>query len=85
MSKDQNVNEQGMKLLEMQHILGKHMRKIDSGNMNEEERTTELQDAQTIVSIAKQMINNADVSLRIELALQDGRVDAESSIARFVR
>lgn len=49
----------GMTLLELQEILGKTIIEIEEGNGN-------MENAKAIASLAKQMINNADIILRTD-------------------
>ncbi|MBR2226799.1 MAG: hypothetical protein IJ893_02900 [Bacteroidales bacterium] len=48
-----------------------------------EQRVKETEISQTISSLAKQMVNNADVVLRAEKLIQEGRL-RESSIAQMI-
>lgn len=48
-----------MTLLELQEILGKTILEIEEGNGN-------MENAKAIASLAKQMINNADIILRTD-------------------
>lgn len=48
-----------MTLLELQEILGKTIIEIEAGNGN-------MENAKAIASLAKQMINNADIILRTD-------------------
>lgn len=48
-----------MTMIELQKILGEEIEKVKSGTAN-------IDDSKTIASLAKQMINNADVILRTD-------------------
>ena len=53
-----------MTLTELQVILGERINKINDESISPEERKKEAELSQVISSLAKQMINNADVVLR---------------------
>ena len=53
-----------MTLMELQKILGERIRIVSNTEMSMDERKKEAELSQTISSLAKQMINNADVVLR---------------------
>lgn len=54
-------------MVELQEILGKHVKAIDgSDKMKAVERQIELENSMTIASLAKQMIANAKVQLQAE-------------------
>ena len=56
-----------MNMVELQEILGKHVKAIDeSGRMKAVERQIELENSMTICSLANQMIKNASVQLKAE-------------------
>ena len=55
-----------MTLMELQKILGERIRIVSNTEMSMDERKKEAELSQTISSLAKQMINNADVVLRTE-------------------
>ena len=55
-----------MTLVELQMILGERIRIATDENMSVEDRKKEAEISQTISSLAKQMINNADVVLRTD-------------------
>lgn len=50
-----------MTLMELQKILGERIRIVSNTEMSMDERKKEAELSQTISSLAKQMINNADV------------------------
>ena len=51
-------------MLELQDILGERIRIAINPNLSVEERKEETGISQAIASLAKQMINNADIVLR---------------------
>ena len=61
-----------MKLLELQTILGDRIRIAVDENLPIETRKKEVEISQTICSLAKQMINNADIVLRANKLVADG-------------
>jgi len=71
-----------MTLMELQKILGERIR-IASDNTLSDERRKETELSQTISSLAKQMINNADVVLRTDKLVAEGKLK-ESYIERLV-
>ena len=72
-----------MTLLELQDKLGEQINLlIDQSTPYEARRKLEVV-AQTVSSLAKQMINNADVILRTEKLVSEGKL-RNSSIVRMV-
>lgn len=63
-----------MTLLELQAVLGERIRIAMNKEMPLEERVRETEISQTISSLAKQMVNNADVVLRAEKMIAEGRL-----------
>ena len=53
-----------MTLLELQKVLGERIRIAVDENLSMDDRKKETELSQTISSLAKQMINNADIVLR---------------------
>lgn len=72
-----------MTLVELQQVLGERIRIAMDNTMPLEQRVKETEISQTISSLAKQMVNNADVVLRAEKLIQEGRL-RESSIAQMI-
>lgn len=72
-----------MTLVELQDILGERIRIAVNNNMNIEERRKETELSQTISSLAKQMINNADIVLRTSKLVADGMLK-NSTIEKMV-
>lgn len=72
-----------MTLVELQKILGERIRIATDHTLTIEERIQETGISQTISSLAKQMINNADVVLRTEKLIAEGKLK-ESQIEKMV-
>lgn len=80
-SNNQEVNI--MTLMELQKILGERIRIASDNTLSVDERRKETELSQTISSLAKQMINNADVVLRTDKLVAEGKLK-ESHIERLV-
>lgn len=63
-----------MTLIELQDILGRRIEIATNNDLTLEERQKETEISQTISSIAKQMINNADIVLRAEKLVYEGKL-----------
>ena len=64
-----------MTQIELQNLLGKELEKVyESENLPRETQIKVLDTAAAISSLAKQMINNADVVLRAEKLENDGKI-----------
>ena len=72
-----------MTLVELQRVLGERIRIATDRTLTIEERIQETGISQTISSLAKQMINNADVVLRTEKLIAEGKLK-ESQIEKMV-
>lgn len=72
-----------MTLLELQQILGERINIAVDKNMPIEERKKETELSQTISSLAKQMINNADIVLRTNKLVAEGKL-ADSAIQKMI-
>lgn len=72
-----------MKLLELQEILGQRIMIAIDPNVSPEERKSEANISQTIASLAKQMINNADIVLRTNKLVADGKL-VNSAIEKMI-
>jgi len=72
-----------MKLLELQEILGQRIRIAIDESISPEERKAEASISQTIASLAKQMINNADIVLRTNKLVADGKL-VNSAIEKMI-
>lgn len=63
-----------MKLSELQDILGERILMLTDETLSPEQRMQETAISQTIASLAKQMINNADIVLRTEKLISDDKL-----------
>ncbi len=72
-----------MTLTELQAILGERINKINDESISPEERKKEAELSQVISSLAKQMINNADVVLRTDKLIAEGKLK-KSHIEKMV-
>jgi len=72
-----------MTLLELQDILGERIRIAIDKDMSIENRKQETDISVTISSLAKQMINNADIVLRTNKLIADGKL-VNSQIERMI-
>nr|DAE14275.1 MAG TPA: hypothetical protein [Siphoviridae sp. ct0uL16] len=73
-----------MTLVELQSVLGERIKIAQSQDIPIEERKAETDLSQTIASLAKQMINNADVVLRAEKLIAEG-VLTKSAIEKMIK
>lgn len=73
-----------MTLVELQSVLGERIKIAQSKDIPIEEREVETDLSQTIASLAKQMINNADVVLRAEKLIAEG-VLTKSAIEKMIK
>lgn len=73
-----------MTLIELQNKLGEQIELISDKNLPLSTRKSLAETAMTISSLAKQMINNADVVLRTEKLIAEGRLK-DSTIEKLVR
>lgn len=72
-----------MTLLELQEVLGQRIKIATDSTLTIEERKRETEISQTISSLAKQMINNADVILRTDKLVAEGKLQ-NSNIEKIV-
>lgn len=72
-----------MTLTELQEILGERIRIANDDTRSLEDRKKEAEISQTISSLAKQMINNADVILRTDKLVAEGKLQ-HSHIEKLV-
>lgn len=72
-----------MTLIDLQKILGERIALANDKTLTPEERKREAEISQTISSLAKQMINNADVVLRADKLVAEG-VLVKSHIEKLV-
>lgn len=73
-----------MTLLELQAVLGRRIEIAENTDMDLAQRKEETEISQTIASLAKQMINNADIVLRAEKLIGEGKL-VESNIEKMIR
>lgn len=73
-----------MTLLELQNISGKHIEAIDREDMSPEQRKEEYQKSESVARLAKQMINNADVVLRTDKLIAEGKLLKGNTISKIV-
>lgn len=72
-----------MTLFDLQKVLGERIEITNDMAMTEEERKVENEKSDTIARLAKQMINNADVILRTDKLIAEGKLK-QSTIAKVV-
>ena len=72
-----------MTLLELQKVLGERIAITNDLAMGDEERKKEMEKADMIARLAKQMINNADVILRTDKLVAEGKL-RDSTIEKVV-
>lgn len=72
-----------MTLIELQKVLGERIRIAINKDMSIEDRKRETELSQTISSLAKQMINNADIVLRTNKLVAEGKLK-ESAIEKMI-
>jgi hypothetical protein len=72
-----------MTLIKLQEVLGDRISIAIDTAIPWEERKREIELSQTISSLAKQMINNADIVLRTNKLVADGKLK-DSSIEKLV-
>lgn len=71
-----------MTQLELQHLLGEQLKKVyGSENLPRETQLKVLDTSVAISSLAKQMINNADIILRTEKLVGEGRLKESAIVA----
>lgn len=74
-----------MTLTELQDKLGEQINLITNPDTPYEEKRRLAEVAQTVSSLAKQMINNADVILRTEKLVAEGKLQETSAITKMVQ
>ena len=79
----EDVGKTGMTLVELQKVLGERIRIAVDPSVSMEERKEETELSMVISSLAKQMINNADIVLRTNKLVSDG-VLKNSTIEKMV-
>nr|DAK92779.1 MAG TPA: hypothetical protein [Caudoviricetes sp.] len=73
-----------MTLVELQNVLGERIEIACNKRMDIDERKRENELSQTIASLAKQMINNADIVLRAEKLISEGKL-VNSNIQKMIQ
>jgi len=73
-----------MTLYELQKILGERIELTNKMNMSNEEAKKENEKSDMIARLAKQMINNADVVLRTDKLISEGKLNKESTVSKMV-
>ena len=73
-----------MTLTELQKVLGERIKLATDEKLSVEERRKEAEISMTVSSLAKQMINNADVVLRTEKLVAEGKLQ-NSAIEKFIK
>lgn len=74
-----------MTLVELQKILGNRIDVVLKEGLTPEERQEENEQSKLIVSIAKQMINNADLILRTEKLMSQTKQLDNSAISELIK
>lgn len=78
------MSEQAMTQLELQQLLGAELKKVfGSENAPRETQVKILDTAAAVSSLAKQMINNADVILRTEKLVGENKL-RQSAIVKMI-
>lgn len=72
-----------MTLTELQKVLGDRIEIAVNTQLPIEERKAETDLSMTIATLAKQMINNADIVLRADRLRADGKLD-KANIEKFI-
>mgnify|MGYP003596444505 CR=1 FL=1 len=72
-----------MTLIELQNVLGKYIEDLSDEREPYENKKRIAEVALTVSTIAKQMINNADIILRTDKLRAEGKA-ANSAISRIV-
>lgn len=72
-----------MTLLELQEILGQRIKIAVDNTLSTAERMEEAEISRAVASLAKQMINNADIVLRTDKLTAEGRLQ-HSNIQKMV-
>lgn len=72
-----------MTLIELQKVLGDRIEIAINEEMTIEKRKEETELSMTIASLAKQMINNADIVLRADRLRAEGKLE-KSNIERLI-
>ena len=73
-----------MTLIELQNVLGKRIEICCDENISDEDRRRENEISQIVALLAKQMINNADIVLRTDKLVAEGKI-TNSNIEKMVK
>ena len=82
--KNKKTEENIMTLVELQKVLGERIEIANNRDIDADTRKTENETSQVIASLAKQMINNADVVLRAEKLVSERKLKKTSSIKGLI-
>ena len=72
-----------MTLYDLQKVLGENIKTLNDLVMDEQEMKAAIEKAEIISRLAKQMINNADVILRTDKLVSEGKL-CNATITRVV-
>ena len=72
-----------MTLYELQKVLGERIEKAQDETLTAEQKIEELEISDIIARLAKQMINNADIILRTDKLISEGKL-SNSTIVKVV-
>ena len=72
-----------MTLIELQEILGERIKITNKDFASSEERKAENEKSDMIARLAKQMINNADIILRTDKLVAEGKLE-NTTIVRVI-
>lgn len=72
-----------MTLYDLQKVLGENIKTLNDLVMDEQEMKAAIEKAEIISRLAKQMINNADVILRTDKLVSEGKL-SNATITRVV-
>lgn len=61
-----------MTLLELQDVLSNRIKVVENPGLSAEDHAREIETSKIVASLAKQMINNADVILRADKLVSSG-------------
>lgn len=77
-----------MTLIELQDVLGQNIKSVNDiktdGSVSTEEVKAIYGKAENIARLAKQMINNADVVLRTDKLIAEGKIQKTDTISKLV-
>lgn len=77
-----------MTLMELQDVLGQNIKSVNDiktdGSVSTEEVKAIYGKAENIARLAKQMINNADVVLRTDKLIAEGKIQKTDTISKLV-